>query len=65
MLILKQFHIQKKNSSDIFNVGYSNGFSVKEVVNTIKKITNIDFNVKIGKRREGDPALLVSNNQKN
>lgn len=52
------------NESNIFNVGYSRGFSVKEVVNTIKTITNINFKVNTVERRDGDPAILVSNNQK-
>lgn len=52
------------NESDIFNCGYGHGFSVKEVINAVKKITNIDFRVDVVERRDGDPAILVADNTK-
>lgn len=52
------------NESDIFNCGYGKGYSVLEVVNTMKKVSGVDFKVEITKRREGDPALLVADNEK-
>lgn len=52
------------NESDIFNCGYNNGYSVKEVISTIKKISNDDFEVVIKKRREGDASILISDNTK-
>lgn len=53
-----------KKESNIFNCGYGHGFSVKEVVNTVKKISNIDFKVEVTKKRKGDPAVLISDNKK-
>jgi len=50
--------------SDIFNCGYGRGYSVKEVIGTVKQVSGVDFTVEIAARRAGDPALLVSNNQK-
>jgi len=52
------------NPSDIFNVGYGRGYSVKEVVNVMKKVTGVDFKVNISKRRDGDSAILIANNNK-
>ena len=52
------------NSSDIFNVGYGKGYSVKEVIETMKKVTNTNFQVDISPRRAGDPASLISDNRK-
>ena len=52
------------NESDIFNIGYSKGFSVKDVIDTMKKVSDIDFEVDIADKREGDPAMLISNNNK-
>ena len=52
------------NGSNIFNCGYGNGYSVKEVISTIKKISNDDFEVIIEKRREGDASILISDNAK-
>ena len=48
------------NDSNIFNLGNGNGFSVKEVVDTCKKVTGIDFDVKIEGRRPGDPDILIA-----
>ena len=52
------------NQSDIFNVGYGRGFSVKEVIECAKKVSGVDFAVKIAPRRDGDPAVLISNADK-
>ena len=53
----------KKNKSNIFNCGYGQGFSVKEVIKMVKKISGNDFKVKITCRRQGDPKRLVANNK--
>jgi UDP-glucose 4-epimerase len=53
-----------KNPSDVFNVGYGRGASVKEVIETMKKVSGVDFRVDIAPCRPGDPAILVSNNTK-
>ncbi len=54
----------KENKSNIFNCGYGHGFSVKEIVDTVKKVSGVDFKVEIGKRREGDPTILIADNKK-
>ena len=56
--------LQENKKSDIFNCGYGHGFSVKEVVNTMKEVSGVDFKVEITKRREGDPAVLIAGNEK-
>ena len=66
---LAQAHIEaldylKENDSEVFNVGYSRGFSVKEVIDTMKKVSGIDFTVETKERRAGDPAILISDNTK-
>jgi UDP-glucose 4-epimerase len=52
------------NKSDIFNIGYGKGFSVKEVISTMKSVTGVDFRVNLEGRRDGDPAILIANNSK-
>jgi len=52
------------NNSNIFNVGYGRGFSVKEVINTMKDVSEVDFQVDMAPRRAGDPATLISDNTK-
>lgn len=56
--------LEKEEHSQIYNVGYGVGFSVKEVIECVKKVSGVDFEVEIQPRRAGDPAMLVSNNHK-
>lgn len=42
------------------NCGYSKGFSVLEVIEIVKKVSNIDFEVRMADRRPGDPASLIA-----
>lgn len=53
-----------ENESEVFNCGYGHGFSVKEVIDTVKKVSKVDFRVEIATRREGDPAILIADNKK-
>ncbi len=46
------------------NCGYERGYSVLEVIETVKRVTGVDFNVKISGRRPGDPAAIVAANEK-
>jgi len=61
---LKALDYLEENDSDIFNCGYGYGYSVKEVINTMKKISNVNFKVDISEKRAGDPAILISDNTK-
>jgi UDP-glucose 4-epimerase len=51
-------------SSRIFNCGYGYGFSVKEVIAEVKKVTGIDFPVRHVGRRPGDPPSLIADSSK-
>lgn len=58
---LLAFEKQLKNNKSIkINLGNGAGFSVKEVVEVFKKTTNINFNVRVGERRDGDPSILIA-----
>lgn len=46
-------------------IGSGKGYSVKEVVQTMKDVTGQDFTVKMADRRDGDPASLAIDNQFN
>ena len=46
--------------SDVFNLGNGNGFSVREVIEAARKVTGEPLEVLEGKRRAGDPALLIA-----
>lgn len=43
-----------------FNLGNGNGFSVREVIDTVEKITGRDVPIEYGPRREGDPPALIA-----
>ena len=43
-----------------YNLGTGNGFSVKEVIDCVKKVTGKPVKTKIDPRRPGDPARLVA-----
>lgn len=61
---IKAIDYLENNQSDIFNAGYGKGYSVKEVIETMKKVTNTNFQVDTVERRAGDPAALISDNRK-
>lgn len=44
------------------NVGYQRGYSVLEVIETVKRVSGADFPVKMSGRRPGDPAAIVASN---
>jgi UDP-glucose 4-epimerase len=46
-------------------IGSGKGYSVKEVVKTMKDVTGQDFTVKMAGRRDGDPASLAISNRFN
>ena len=51
-------------SYDAMNLGTSNGYSVREVIDAAKQVTGIDFEVIEEDRRPGDPAKLVADASK-
>ncbi|BAQ66808.1 UDP-glucose 4-epimerase GalE [Geminocystis sp. NIES-3709] len=57
-------YLLKGGKSEIFNLGNGNGFSVKEVIEATKKVTQQNFTVKIDDRRPGDPPILVGSSEK-
>jgi UDP-glucose 4-epimerase len=58
--ILALEYLGEKDRSEIFNLGYGHGYSVREVVEAARKVTGIDFPVEETGRREGDPPGLVA-----
>ncbi|KAA0259337.1 UDP-glucose 4-epimerase GalE [Deferribacter autotrophicus] len=62
--LLAYEYLKNGHSSDVFNCGYGYGFTVKEVIDTMKKVSGVDFDVEIVGRRAGDPAELVADNKK-
>ncbi len=57
-------YLSKGNKSDVFNLGSGNGYSVKDIVQSVEKITGKKVKVKMAPRRPGDPAKLVASSGK-
>ena len=49
-------HLRSGGPSLTLNCGYGHGFSVFDVIDTVKRVSGVDFKVDIAPRREGDPA---------
>ena len=62
--ILAVEYLQKGGENNIFNLGNGVGFSVKEVVETARKVTGHPIPAVISPRRAGDPARLVASCEK-
>lgn len=50
--------------SNIYNLGSGNGFTVKEMIEAARKVTNHPIPAKVCERRAGDPAKLVASSEK-
>jgi UDP-glucose 4-epimerase len=53
-------HLRRGGSSTTLNCGYGRGFSVLEVIETVKRVSGVDFAVELAPRRAGDPAQIVA-----
>lgn len=62
--VLALDHLSSGGGSSTFNCGYGRGYSVREVVETARKVTGIDFPAKETGRRAGDPPSLVADSSK-
>ena len=47
-------------NSDVFNCGYSKGYSVLQVIDAVKRASGKSFDVRLSPRRPGDPPAIVS-----
>lgn len=62
--ILALEYLKNGGESNIFNLGSSQGFSVKEIIDTARKVTEHKIPAKVAPRRPGDPSTLVAASQK-
>lgn len=49
---------------DIYNLGNGEGFTNREVLDTVREVTGADFPVRIADRRPGDPAICIASSDK-
>jgi UDP-glucose 4-epimerase len=57
-------HLRSGGARLTCNVGYSRGYSVLDVIETVKRVSGVDFEVRIAGRRAGDPATIVASNDR-
>jgi UDP-glucose 4-epimerase len=57
-------YLNAGNDSSILNCGYGQGYSVREVVDQVKRVSGQDFKVIESGRRAGDPPALMADNHK-
>jgi UDP-glucose 4-epimerase len=57
-------YLQNGGDSNIFNLGSSKGFSVKEIVESVRAVTGHPIPAKIEGRRAGDPSTLIASSEK-
>ncbi len=57
-------HLHSGGNSEFINLGNGQGFSVKEVIETARKITGKTIEARIAPRRAGDPSRLVADSKK-
>jgi UDP-glucose 4-epimerase len=53
-------HLRGGGASLTLNCGYGRGFSVLEVIDAVKRVSGVDFNVEFTGRRAGDPVRIVA-----
>jgi UDP-glucose 4-epimerase len=62
--ILALKYLLDNGATDVFNLGNASGFSVKEVIETARKITGKEIKAEFSDRRPGDPPALVGSGAK-
>ena len=53
-------YLREGGRSLTLNCGYGRGYSVREVIDVVKRVSGVDFEVRLAGRRAGDPASLVA-----
>ncbi len=53
-------YLGQGGTSVALNCGYGTGFSVRQALDTVKQVSNVDFKVSEGPPRDGDPPSLIA-----
>jgi UDP-glucose-4-epimerase GalE len=54
----------KNEQSNVINLGTSNGFSVKQIIQAVEEFSESSISVAIEKKRQGEPAVLIADTTK-
>ncbi len=53
-------HLRRKGASAVLNCGYGHGYSVREVLESVQRVSGHKLTIREEPRRDGDPAVLVA-----
>jgi UDP-glucose 4-epimerase len=53
-------HLRGGGESLTLNCGYGTGYSVQQVIDVVRRVSGVNFNVIVSPRRAGDPAAIVA-----
>ncbi|QTN01004.1 UDP-glucose 4-epimerase GalE [Sediminibacillus dalangtanensis] len=62
--LLALSYLENGGESEIFNLGSNQGFSVKQIIDTARKVTGKQIPAVSGERRPGDPSVLIASADK-
>ncbi|WP_186575967.1 UDP-glucose 4-epimerase GalE [Aquibacillus kalidii] len=62
--LLALSYLKDGGESNVFNLGSSQGFSVKQIIDTARAVTGKEIPAKVGERRAGDPSTLIASSDK-
>lgn len=57
-------YLERGGISDVFNLGNGAGYSVREIIETARRITGKEIKAVVESRRGGDPSVLIASNKK-
>ena len=57
-------HLGKGGESLVVNCGYGHGYSVSEVIDTVRKVSGKSLEARIAPRRAGDPSIIVADSSR-
>ena len=57
-------YLERGGGSDVFNLGNGTGYSVREIIDTARRVTSKEIKAVAEPRRGGDPSVLIASNKK-
>jgi len=58
--VLALNYLERGGASQTLNCGYGHGYSVREVLDTVEKVSGVRLNIREQPRRAGDPPALIA-----
>lgn len=62
--VLSLKYLKEEKKSNVFNLGNGEGFSVKEIIESSRKVTDKEIPAEMADRRPGDPDNLIASSER-